>query len=298
MSESPRTVLLDDAAADGASSFQGSDKATVPASSTPSSCIVREGVMKEISKQVIRQKLAKFRHLVIPKGIHTEYLDALFPVLLKEFHPQTVHYNGGIANVKEWKISCYLEVMEGGVPCTNPNLKLLNLFQPLLEECNALFLHWYRQQHACNRKGSGSRMEHSCRRLMTFITRYTPAPGEQALLKHVDGSGKVDGSLVVALPVDRWTAPEEVNSFEGHGGGLTVWDGRDMSRSANTDTDASGTTSGATKRYRPHELHYDTRSGDLAFLDRAVWHQADPITKGTRWALVIFYDVQTNIVSS
>ena len=27
---------------------------------------------------------------------------------------------------------------------------------------------------------------------------------------------------------------------------------------------------------------------------RAVWHQADPITKGTRWALVIFYDVQTN----
>ena len=26
--------------------------------------------------------------------------------------------------------------------------------------------------------------------------------------------------------------------------------------------------------------------------NRAVWHQADPITKGTRWALVIFYDVQ------
>jgi hypothetical protein len=24
---------------------------------------------------------------------------------------------------------------------------------------------------------------------------------------------------------------------------------------------------------------------------RAVWHQADPITKGTRWALVIFYKV-------
>jgi hypothetical protein len=26
---------------------------------------------------------------------------------------------------------------------------------------------------------------------------------------------------------------------------------------------------------------------------RAVWHQADPITDGTRWALVIFYKVQT-----
>ena len=25
---------------------------------------------------------------------------------------------------------------------------------------------------------------------------------------------------------------------------------------------------------------------------RAVWHQADPITKGTRWALVIFYKVE------
>lgn len=24
---------------------------------------------------------------------------------------------------------------------------------------------------------------------------------------------------------------------------------------------------------------------------RAVWHQADPITKGTRWALVVFYAV-------
>ena len=24
---------------------------------------------------------------------------------------------------------------------------------------------------------------------------------------------------------------------------------------------------------------------------RAVWHQANPITKGTRWALVIFYKV-------
>jgi hypothetical protein len=85
---------------------------------------------------------------------------------------------------------------------------------------------------------------------MTFITRYTPAPGEQALLKHVDGAGKVDGSVVVALPVDRWSAPESVNSFEG--GGLTFWDGKDA-------------TTG-----RPLETHYDTRSGDVAFIDRWV----------------------------
>eukprot|EP00543_Licmophora_paradoxa_P013205 CAMPEP_0202475886 /NCGR_PEP_ID=MMETSP1360-20130828/93136_1 /ASSEMBLY_ACC=CAM_ASM_000848 /TAXON_ID=515479 /ORGANISM="Licmophora paradoxa, Strain CCMP2313" /LENGTH=134 /DNA_ID=CAMNT_0049103067 /DNA_START=538 /DNA_END=942 /DNA_ORIENTATION=- len=127
---------------------------------------------------------------------------------------------------------------------------------------------------------------------MTFITRYTPQPGEQALLKHVDGAGKVDGSIVVALPMDRWSQNNENSSkmmmrttpsssdnsnnnnnhaFEG--GGLTFWDGRDPT----------------TKR--PNEIHYDTRSGDLAFIDRAVWHQADPITKGTRWALVIFYKV-------
>lgn len=54
------------------------------------------------------------------------------------------------------------------------------------------------------------------------------------------------------MPIDRWTAPEEENSFLGHGGGLTVWDGK------NTETK------------RPNEIHYETRSGDLAFIDRYV----------------------------
>jgi hypothetical protein len=89
--------------------------------------------------------------------------------------------------------------------------------------------------------------------------------------------GKVDGSVVLALPIDKWSAPEEVNTFVG--GGLTFWDGKN---NANSTQDAST---------QPREIHYDTRSGDLAFIDRAVWHQADPITKGTRWALVIFYKV-------
>jgi hypothetical protein len=51
---------------------------------------VRDGVESEISKRVIRQKLAKLRHLVIEKAIATEYLDELFPSLLKHFQPQTV----------------------------------------------------------------------------------------------------------------------------------------------------------------------------------------------------------------
>ena len=76
---------------------------------------------------------------------------------------------------------------------------------------------------------------------MTFVTRYTPAPGEQALLKHVDGAGKVDGSLVVALP----------GSFVG--GGLTFWDGKSSSSSS-----------------KLQETHYDTRSGDVALIDRCV----------------------------
>lgn len=237
-------------------------------------------ISKDISKGVLRKKLSKMRHLVIPKAISAEYLDILFPQILELFEPQIVMYNGGIAKVKEWKISCYLEVMDGGIPCTNPKKDLLLLCLPLLQTCDLLFAKWYKQQHACNGRSIFSKRNNSSsntntiptvKRLMTFITRYTPQPGEQALLKHVDGAGKVDGSVVVALPIDRWSAPEEVNSFVG--GGLTFWDGKDRSTG------------------QPVETHYDTRSGDIAFIDRAVWHQADPITKGTRWAIVIFYKV-------
>lgn len=234
--------------------------------------IVKDDIQRDISRGVLRKKLAKMRHLVVKEGIEPRYLDSLFPSILSMFDPQVVNYNGGIAKVKEWKISCYLEVMPGGIPCTDPNLALKSVCQDLLDACNNLFAEWYRQQHACNRNGNRADSRPSVERLMTFITRYTPTPGEQALLKHVDGAGKVDGSVVVALPIDRWSAPEEVNSFEGHGGGLTFWDGK--------------TATGC-----PQELDYDTRSGDIAFIDRAVWHQANPITKGTRWALVIFYKV-------
>lgn len=233
--------------------------------------IVRKSAIQEITKGVIRKKLAKQRHLVIEKCINTNYLDSLFPQILQNFQPQTVTYNGGIAKATEWKNSCYLEVMEGGVPCTNPNEKLKSICMPLLNECNDVFKVWYKQQHACNGKVKEDIAVH---RLMTFITRYTKIPGEQpGLLKHVDGAGKVDGSLVVALPIDRWSGPEEKFSFEGYGGGLTFWDGKD----------ANG---------QPLEIDYATRSGDVAFIDRAVWHQANPITRGTRWALVIFYKVK------
>eukprot|EP00984_Skeletonema_dohrnii_P013834 scaffold5786_cov110-Skeletonema_dohrnii-CCMP3373.AAC.2 len=242
------------------------------------------GITKQIIKGVVRAKLNKRRHLVIPGAISPNYLDHLMPSIVTDlFQPQTVTYNGGVANIKQWKISCYLEVMESGIPCTNPHEGLKSHCRELLDTCNNLFASWYRQQHACNDKTTSSyKVDEEgnpiVSRLMTFITRYTPAPDENALLKHVDGAGKVDGSVVVALPIDRWTASEEENSFEGHGGGLTFWDGR-------TKRSANGTRG-------PEEIVYDTRSGDIAFIDRAVWHQANPITRGTRWALVIFYKVE------
>ena len=142
---------------------------------------VRPALQQDIVRQVVRQKLRKQRHLVLPKAIDASYLDTLFPKLLELFHPQTVYYNGGIAKVPEWKISCYLEVMEGGVPTTHPNLELQAHFEPLLEACNDIFLFWYRQQHACNK--ANPKPVQGCHRLMTFVTRYTPNPGEQALLK-------------------------------------------------------------------------------------------------------------------
>jgi len=211
------------------------------------------------------------RHLVVKGAIDPMYLDELFPIIKDNFSPQEVHYNGGVAKVKDWRISCYLEVMDGGVPCTNPNLDLLSVCTPLLESCDDMFIKWYRQQHSCSKRSKNNinvtgSTNLTVKRIMTFITRYTPAPGEEGLLKHVDGAGKVDGSVVVALPIDQ------DDSFEGHGGGLSFWDGRN--------------STGA-----PFQIDYATRSGDIAFIDRAVWHQANPIYKGIRWALVIFYQV-------
>lgn len=220
-----------------------------------------------------------------------------------------VNYNGGVANVTEWKISCYLEVMEGGVPCTNPHRGLRSHCLELLGTIDVLFAKWYRQQHPpANGASSVYKADESglprVRRLMTFMTRYTPAPDECALLKHVDGAGKVDGSAVLALPVDRWTKSEDENSFEGHGGGLTFWDGRrktgeeregetPQSSSSGNDGGGDGRSSSRGRRgWEPDVIKYDTRSGDLAFIDKAVWHQANPITRGTRWALVIFYEVE------
>mmetsp|Transcript_91984 Transcript_91984/g.173300 ORF Transcript_91984/g.173300 Transcript_91984/m.173300 type:complete len:374 (-) Transcript_91984:48-1169(-) len=87
-----------------------------------------------------------------------------------------------------------------------------------------------------------------------FVTRYRPTQDEDQLEKHIDGAN-VDGSVVLALPTDD---PCE-------GGALHVWDGKPQK-----------------------EFCYSMKPGDILFMDNAVWHQAKPISTGTRWALVIF----------
>jgi hypothetical protein len=72
--------------------------------------------------------------------------------------------------------------------------------------------------------------------------------------------------VVVALPIDEWTAPYETNDFIG--GGLTFWDGpkrAEVKTKSSLDDDVSTATPVLT-----NEIHYDTRSGDIAFIDRYV----------------------------
>jgi len=97
-----------------------------------------------------------------------------------------------------------------------------------------------------------------CSVMNAFVTRYTTMQGEEQLEKHIDGAN-VGGTVILALPTD--------DPFEG--GCLRVWDGK------------------PTK-----ETVYEMKPGDVMFLDNAVWHQAMPISSGTRWALVLFLRLQ------
>uniref|UniRef100_A0A6U6GV36 Uncharacterized protein n=1 Tax=Odontella aurita TaxID=265563 RepID=A0A6U6GV36_9STRA len=73
--------------------------------------IAKVGVYKEISKEVLRKKLVKMRHLVIKQGIQPRYLDALFPSILEGFEPQVVNvsvYSLQDACNSDWALERYL----------------------------------------------------------------------------------------------------------------------------------------------------------------------------------------------
>lgn len=73
------------------SSYPITSKENIGSSVLNSASIARDGLIEEISKKVLRKKLAKQRHLVIEKAIHPNYLDSIFPTMLDLFDPQIVH---------------------------------------------------------------------------------------------------------------------------------------------------------------------------------------------------------------
>ena len=93
-------------------------------------------------------------------------------------------------------------------------------------------------------------------RLHSFVTRYEAKPGFDQLRKHIDGR-HLDGSAIIRLP----------GEFGCEGGDLKVWDGKNPVVCQT----------------------YKMDSGDVCLLDRAVWHQALPVTSGVKWCIVIFY---------
>ena len=100
----------------------GEDTSTAPSGSsndtndTPANTtagVLLGDVHRQIARGVVRAKLSKRRHLVLPGVVSSSYLDSLMPAIVGAvegkpplFRPQNVTYNGGVANVRNWKISC------------------------------------------------------------------------------------------------------------------------------------------------------------------------------------------------
>jgi hypothetical protein len=168
------------------------------------------------------------------------------------FEPHLVKTN----NYPEWKISSYLEFTEKKNPAPGVVEALKTACDPVLPICDEIFL---REHCKLRRRRLGTV---GCRRLQSFVTRYRSCPNEDGLPLHVDSVG-IDGSIVLGLPTR--------DAFQG--GGLSVWD---KARSKNECTEDL-------------RIDYPINPGDICFLDKLVWHQANAITAGERWALVIFY---------
>merc|ERR1719247_427782 len=192
------------------------------------------------------------RHAVKAGAIPAELVEECFGKILAAFEPQLVQTN----NYPDWKLSSYLEYTEKKNPAPGTVPALYEACAPLLPYCDELFL-----EHHCRlrRRKLGTV---ACQRLQSFVTRYKPCPMEDGLPLASDSVG-ICGSVVLGLPT-----PEP---FEG--GGLSVWD---AARSKGECTDDL-------------RVDYPMRPGDVCFLDKLVWHQANAITAGDRWALVIFY---------
>jgi hypothetical protein len=205
-------------------------------------------------KALLKQKPGKKLHVIEKEFFKMKMMVPLFQSIKKVFEPQIISFN----QYRNWRISCWMEIeknqRQAGLNYTKTSAELLKIMTPCLEQCDLFFKKCYRRIH-------GLFSIKKLRRLQSFVTRYRPRPKESALLRHVDGM-LVDGSIVVGLPTDE--------TFTG--GGLTIWDGHP------DNPDAT--------------YKYPMGPGDICFLDHLVWHQANPIASGERWALVIFYSVK------
>ena len=222
----------------------------------------RTGERDPYSMETVRRRLQQEaererpRHAVLEGAVPGAVLRQAFEGVLREFTPHLV----STINYPEWKISSYAEYTEKKNPMPGTSPGLLRALAPLLEVADSVLTREY-----CRLHGKDPRSIRATR-LQTFVTRYRPNPTDSGLPLHVDGIG-VDGSIVMGLPT---AAPFE-------GGGLSVWD------RARRKADCL-----------PGEgcRHYEMKPGDVCFLDRLVWHQAEPIVSGERYALVVFYRVR------
>lgn len=191
---------------------------------------------------------AAFGHELLRHTIDPKRLDRLFPDIKASYVQQPLDYGRNSRYGDNWRISCYLVVMENWKPKIMPHEPMLHCLSDVMYECVAKFEKWYSLLRGY-RPGVVSFSV-----MNAFVTRYRPIHGEDELKKHIDGSN-VDGSVILALPTDE--------PFEG--GELHVWDGKPR-----------------------QELVYKMTPGDCIFLDTKIWHQAKPISTGSRYALVLF----------
>jgi len=188
----------------------------------------------------------RLRHELVPGVLPRAQLELLLPSMKEAYVQQPLDYGRNSRYGDEWKISCYLVVMEKWKPNIMPHAPMVACMTPTMDACTAAYSRWYCGVH--------SLATVSVQVMNAFVTRYRPIHNEDQLKKHIDGAN-VDGSVILALPTD--------DPFQG--GTLHVWDGKPQ-----------------------REYTYVMEPGDCIFLDNSVWHQAKPITSGTRWALVLF----------
>jgi hypothetical protein len=199
----------------------------------------------------------KPKHALIPDAVPMEELARAFEqgVLPYYREMQLPSYS----RYETWTQSSYMEIHPRWTPQPPINAQMYAHLQGVQERCRRVFAQWYCDLHGLQ--------EVEVTTLNSFVTKYVPATGKSEFGKHVDGA-RVHGSLVLALPTD------EPHDWPG----MLVWDGPKRRGPAGRDP-------------RPEHL-YQMLPGDALVLDRIVWHHGLPITKGSRFVVVNFYEVR------